>query len=473
MKKILILFVGLLFFGKAEAKVRPASLFNDGMVLQQQSNVKVWGWAAPNKTVTVVGSWNKKKVSCKSDDKGRWELRLATPAASFTPYEVTISDGEKLTIKDVLIGEVWLGSGQSNMEMPLVGYNNCPIENLNQVIAQSNRYAGKMHFVNIGHQTPAHPADSVKADWKDCLPENIWTCSATCYFFATTLVDALNCPVGIINSSWGGTKVECWMPKEDLESYEELDLSDANISKQNWDTPVGRYNGMIHPIVGYNLRGFIWYQGEANRDEPEKYMERLPKMINTWRNLWQQGTAMPFYFVEIAPFRYEGNNENKNAFFRETQCKISHLVPNSGMVCTNDLVYDYEDVNIHPCKKKEVGERLCWLALKKTYGKKGLMAESPEYQSMEIKDDKIFLTFSESGKGFNRFRAIEGFEIAGADRKFYPADVRLDNIRVVVSSKEVKEPVAVRYGFRNFLPGNLKNVGGMPVIPFRTDNWDK
>lgn len=468
MNKFLACMALVFAFCNAQAKVRMASLFNDGMILQQQSDVKVWGWAKPNSKVTLTGTWNKKKVTCQSESDGKWEARMQTPAASFTPYELTVSDGEKLTIKNVLIGEVWLGSGQSNMEMPLVGYNSCPIEGLNEEINDCHRYKGKIHFVNTAYQAPLTPADSIKAQWKDCTPENIWNCSATCYFFAKTLVDAMDCPVGVISSAWGGTSVEGWTPADILKDYDDVDLSEENLKKNAWNTPIVRYNGKIHPLVGYTLKGFLWYQGEANRDWPDKYAARLGNMVKAWRKLWGQGD-LPFYEVEIAPYGYDGTDKNSAALLREAQHDFTKQVANTGMISTNDLVNPDEMWQIHPCKKREVGQRLCYLALSKTYGKKGYMAESPEYDKMEIKDGKAYLSFTHCEYGYNRNFDIRGFEICGADKEFHTANAAIENNRVIVSSPDVKEPVAVRYCFRNWLPGNLGNVGGMPIIPFRTD----
>ncbi|MBQ8098688.1 MAG: sialate O-acetylesterase [Bacteroidaceae bacterium] len=469
MKKIALLMALCGVVASIQAKVKPGSLIGDGMVLQQKSEVKLWGWAKPNATVKITSSW-KAKATAQADASGKWETRLQTPEASFMPQEVTISDGEKLKLSNVLIGEVWLGSGQSNMEMPLVGYRNCPIENLNQVVSDCSRYQGKLHFAVLDHQAPLQPVDSVKVEWKDCTPETIWKCSATCYFFGITLIDALHCPVGVISSSWGGTSVEGWVPREVAQNYTELNLSDENLKKNVWNTPIVRYNGKIHPIKGYTLKGFLWYQGEANRDNADKYASRLGDMVRTWRQLWGQGD-LPFYEVEIAPFIYEGINGQSAALLREAQLQFTHEVPNTGIVCTNDLVLPFEERQIHPAKKREVGQRLCYLALEKTYGKKGLMAESPEFQKMEVKDGKAYLSFSHCEYGFNLFNHIEGFEICGADKNYYPAQASHthDGLEIVLSAPEVKTPTAVRYCFKNWQLGNLANVGGMPVFPFRTD----
>ncbi len=278
----------------------------------------------------------------------------------------------------------------------------------------------------------------------------------------------MDCPVGVISSAWGGTSVEGWTPADIVKDYDDADLSEENLKKNVWNTPVVRYNGKIHPLAGYTLKGFLWYQGEANRDWPDKYAARLGNMVKAWRKAWGQGD-LPFYEVEIAPFGYDDPNKISGALLREAQHDFTKQVANTGMISTNDLVNDYEIWQIHPCKKREVGQRLCYLALSKTYGKKGYMAESPEYDKMEIKDGKAYLSFTHCEYGFNRFDYIKGFEICGADKVFHTANVRIENNRAIVSSPDVKEPVAVRYCFKNWQPGNLGNVGGMPIIPFRTD----
>ena len=228
---------------------------------------------------------------------------------------------------------------------------------------------------------------------------------------------------------------------------------------------------MLKPLVNYTIKGFLWYQGESNVGRHQTYADRLATMVKLWREEWGQG-ELPFYFVEIAPFEYgEGDAA---AFLREAQYKAQKLIPNSGMISTNDLVADYERKNIHPKNKKQVGERLCYMALANTYGfKNSIWSNGPEYKSLEIKDGKAFVSFDFAQEGFSRENGINGFEIAGADKVFYPATAVADlgNRIIVVSSEMVKEPVAVRYCFRNFLIGNLYNHRELPVVPFRSDNW--
>ena len=458
MKKVLFLAALLSLTFRLEAKVKPASLIGDGMVLQQQSEVRLWGWAKPNATVRLTTSW-KAKATTKADNEGRWELWVKTPVASFASQELTLSDGEKLTIRDVLIGEVWVGSGQSNMEMCLVGRPNRTIEHANRELLQANRFKGMLRMATVAHNEQKVPVDSVKVQWQDCSTQVVAPWSAVCYFFATTLIEALQCPVGMISTCWGGTSVESWSPKEVLPP-----VTDA---KKQTDYAV-RYNGLIHPLEGYTIRGFIWYQGEANVSRHAQYANMLSEMITSWRKRWKQG-PLPFYQVEIAPYIYDGAEKNRAALLREAQLEVSHRLEKVGIVCTNDLVKDFELRQIHPMMKREIGERLAYLALNNDYGFKGLYAFSPEYKSMEVKGKEIVLNFTHAEKGFNRFEGFKGFEVSGVDRKFYPAEVRVEGTRLVVSSPKVEAPVAVHYCFKNWQLGNTTNVGGMPLFPFRTD----
>lgn len=229
------------------------------------------------------------------------------------------------------------------------------------------------------------------------------------------------------------------------------------------------YNGMLKPLQNYTIKGFLWYQGESNLGKHNTYAQRLATMVNLWREEWGLGT-LPFYFVEIAPYEYGDNI--LGALLREAQFKAQELIPSSGMISTNDLVEPFEARNIHPRNKTTVGKRLCYLALTRTYGVKGIVDQGPIYQSMDIKDGKAIIRFSNAPEGFSRMNGIEGFEVAGADKVFYPAVAEVDwNKHIIVSSDQVPQPVAVRYAFKNFQPGNLHNHREQPVFPFRTDNW--
>ncbi len=467
MKKILLTLPLLLLALTAGAKVKPAPLISDGMVLQQQSDCKLWGFAKPNSRVTARGSWGGKTVQTRSDAQGRWQLRLPTPKGSFTPYELTLSDGDKLVIKDVLIGEVWLGGGQSNMEMSLQGRNNRVIDHVNQEIIGSLKYSGKLRLATVSHNLQLTPADSVAAPWKDCSPATVTPWSAVCYFFGSTLVDALQVPVGMIASCWGGTTVESWTPAEICRSYTDLKQDKASLSKGKTNTPIVRYNGMIHPIAGYTLKGFIWYQGEANVGHHNQYADRLSNLISAWRQRWGQGD-LPFYEVEICPYHYGDVSGDKAALLREAQWDVTRRLPHVGCVSTNDLVRPYEVHQIHPSMKRPVGERLAMMALSRDYRMQGFDPECPQYESMEVKDSKVYLKVSHSKSGFSRFDDLEGFEVCGPDGVYYPAQASIEGVRLVVSSPKVLQPRAVKYCFHNWSPGTVANTSGLPLVPFRS-----
>lgn len=453
------------------AKVKLPEIIGDNMVLQQQSRVKLWGEAAPNQKITISSTWDNTVYTGKADDKGRWMVQVSTPKAGYTKQEITISDGEKTTLKNILIGEVWFCSGQSNMQMPLNGFWNCPIQGANNTIATSGQFKN-IRMATVPTVGKLEPQTSCPGKWKESNPENAAQFGATAFHFAMMLNESLDVPVGIINCSWGGSTVEGWLKKEILQTYPDVDLTLAGSDKIHpMLQPMIMYNGMLKPLVNYTIKGFLWYQGESNVGRQETYADRLATMVKLWREEWGLG-ELPFYYVEIAPYEYgEGD---KGAFLREAQYKAQKLISNSGMISTNDLVEDYERRNIHPKNKKQVGERLCYMALANTYGfKSSIWSNGPEYKSMEIKEGKAFVSFDYAQEGFSREKGINGFEIAGADKVFYPATAVADLNKkiIVVSSEMVKEPVAVRYCFRNFLIGNLYNHRELPAVPFRTDNW--
>jgi len=464
-----LLLITLLSLG-VNAKVKIPEILGDNMVLQQNTKVKLWGEASPNKTVSVSVSWSNENFRTSSDKNGKWLLWVTTPKASYQNQQIAISDGEKITLKNILIGEVWFCSGQSNMEMPLNGFWNCPILDANETIANAGQYKG-IRFATIP-KTPAYtPQSSCPGKWQICNSENAASFSATAFHFATALNKALDIPIGIINCSWGGSKVESWTNREILETYKDVDLSKEGIDQvRDYLRPLLMYNGMLKPLTNYTIKGFMWYQGESNVGKHDTYAQRLANMVELWRKDWGLG-ELPFYYVEIAPFQYgEGD---WGAYLREAQYKAQSIIPNSGMISTNDLVEEYEANNIHPKNKTSVGKRLCYMALAKTYGFKNVECHGPEYKSMEIKDGKAFLTFNYTQDGFSREKGIKGFEIAGSDKVFHPATAITDLNKkiIVVSSDEVKEPVAVRYCFRNFQIGNIYNNRELPMVPFRTDNY--
>jgi len=477
-----------LFPYSAQGRITPGPLVGDHMVLQQQTDVRLWGWTDnAGATLTLRTSWNKTKYKATADEGGRWEFLIPTPAASFDPQTVTISQGkEKVELTDVLIGEVWLASGQSNMEMPLHGFEGCPVENSAQHIAESIRYKDRLHFCTVAFSPHPEEVDTVTAVWHNCTPATARDFCAVGYFFGARLTEALGCPVGVINSSLGATRVEGWTPIDIVSTYPRENLQsdtylNAHLVRPAYNVdralPCVFYNGMIHPIEPYTIKGFLWYQAEANVNEPQHYATRLSNMVRSWRQRWGQGD-LPFYTVEICPYDYFWAADKATiALMREAQFRATEMLPRMGMVCTNDLVKDYEYWQIHPCMKKEVGERLCYWALGDTYGMEGIDYRYPVYRSMQVEETtrgkQVRLSFDYADDGFNRNVGIEGFEICGPDSVWHKASAGTSGRQITVRSDEVAEPVAVRYAFKSFQPGNLKGGSGLPVIPFRTDNFPK
>jgi sialate O-acetylesterase len=450
------------------AEVKLPSIFGDNMVLQQMTNVSFWGSATPASNVTVKTSWNGKSYSVRAGSDGKWKTKVATPSAG-GPYSVTISDGKSLTLKNVMVGEVWVCSGQSNMEMTMKGYMNQPITGSNEFIATSSN--NHIRLITVPKIASLSPVDDFDGNWVLCEPETVADFSATAYFFGKMLNQALGVPVGLICTSWSGTRIEPWISEEALKSFDWVQLPDKNADGANLSpqTPTVLFNSMINPIAGYGIAGAIWYQGESNRLEPERYLELLPGLIGDWRKVWSVG-EFPFYYVQIAPFDY-GLASLNSAFLREVQLKASTSMPNIGMACVMDTG---EKDNIHPANKKAAGDRLAYLALAKTYGKKGFASEGPLLKEMKIEGNQVKLTFTNAASGLTSFgKELSCFEVAGANKRFYPAKAFITAAGITLFSPSVNEPVAVRYAFKDFVVGDLFNTGGLPASSFRTDNWEK
>jgi sialate O-acetylesterase len=481
MKKILCLFVFVFgLAGTLSAKVTLPALLGDNMVLQQQSDVKIWGWSEPNTTVKIATSWGV-KGTVKSDIEGNWLIRVATPSASYISHSITISDGEPVVLKNVLIGEVWLCSGQSNMEMTFTGYWGSPVIGAQQAIEESSLHPS-LRLFTVEKNSATKPQKDCKGSWQVSSPAATKNFSAVGYYYGLELQRILNVPVGIINSSWGGTIIEAWIDAESQSGFTDVDLNLLNDEKfPVYGKPVSCYNGMIAPLVNYSLRGFIWYQGESNVPRYSTYADKMVTLIKFWRKLWNND-SIPFFYAEIAPYNYAANRLDRSeaqinaALLREKQADVMEMINNVGMVCTNDLVFPYERDEIHPSNKPEVARRFAYWALHDTYGYNGALSViGPRYKSMKIENGKAILSFTGiEGEGLTVKGEITGFEVAGNDRIFYPAKALkvFPNVtNLVVSCDQVTEPVAVRYCFRNFSVGNVGNVYGQPMVPFRTDDW--
>lgn len=364
MKKLILSLICLAAAWGAVAKVELPEIIGSDMVLQQNAQCRLWGWADPRATVRIETSWGA-ECTVRSDADGRWSALVNTPAGSYEPQQVTIVSGERVVLDNVLIGEVWFAGGQSNMEMPLRGFNNCPIAGANEIIARAGSMRDRLRYVKIPLTAAYTPQDRVPGKWRPCTVETAPDFTATGYFFAELLADVLHVPVGIVDCTWGGTRVEGWTNREILETYPDIDLTEKGIeATTDWLRPMVMYNAMLHPVAGYTVRGFLWYQGESNVNQYKDYAVRLSNMVGLWRSLWKQGD-IPFYYVEVAPFAYGSGN---GPYLREAQWEARELIPNSGLICTNDLVEPYEATNIHPKNKREVGHRLAYMALNKTYG---------------------------------------------------------------------------------------------------------
>ena len=454
-----------------QAKVSLPSFFSDNMVLQQQSEVAVWGTTDKGAVkVKVSPSWTRRKYTATAGEDGRWFLRIPTPAAG-GPFSITFSDGDKTVIRNVLLGEVWFCSGQSNMEMTMTGFNSQPVAGAADVIV-SAKASAPIRMCTIEKKASLKPLDSAKGSWMENTPEAVAGTSAVAYFFAMRLQSALNVPVGILISDWGGTPIEAWMSRETIEGGfgGEFDLSFLDgdtLPDRAKRRPCTLFNGQIAPLIPFTFKGMLWYQGENNRTQPELYSRLQPAYIKMMRTLFRN-PDVPFYYVQIAPYKY-GNPEHETiGYFYEAQEKTMALVPNCGMAATVDIG---EFGTIHPCRKKEVGDRLALLALTRTYGVKGIEADSPSFKEAVFEDGKAIVTMNVGKTGLSPMgRDLTGFELAGEDGVYYPATgIVKDKIKVEVSSPEVPAPVAVRYCFRNWSQGTLYNCFGIPALPFRSD----
>jgi sialate O-acetylesterase len=399
---------------------------------------------------------------------------VKTPKASYTPLSITFNDGDKTTINNVLSGEVWVCAGQSNMEMPVKGFGNCPVEGYNKAVMNANEYKG-IHYVKIPSVMSTQPLDDAQCEWKVIGPQTVGEASATGYFFAQAINKTLNIPVGLVMANKGGTRVESWLDRDYLEknTTESLD-SMAMMKKFPYDylRPLLWGNGTFSPILKYTVKGIIFYQGCSNVGDPAgQYTKRLNDLVSQWRRDFKLGD-IPFYFVQIAPYFNSDVNGDWGPRLREQQFNASKIIPNSGIVCTDDLVYPYESQQIHPSQKQQVGERLALQALNKTYGMKDIWCESAEFKDMKISNDTCYINLKNDYNGISRYEDIHGFEVAGADKVFHKANASYYWTKgLIVTSPEVKTPVAVRYAFRNWGYGNVKNAALLPLFPFRTDNW--
>lgn len=496
----LALFLFLLCVQIAQAQIKLPAIFGDHMVLQQKQDNPVWGWAAPGETITV--SINGQSHMAQANQDGYWKVTLR-PIPAGGPYRMEIAGAaSKFFFDDVLVGEVWICSGQSNMAWPVNNTNSAEL-----AILTANH--PNIRLISVPQVGTQEPQDDFKGEWTACSPETVRNFSAVGYFFGRRLYHALDVPIGLIDNAWGGSAAEAWVRRDVLEKdgrfdelmawwkkeeasydYEGL-LADWEERVAEWEAkkeggnppprprnimigqhrPANIYNGVLHPTIGYGIRGVIWYQGEANAGRAYQYRDLFPLMIQHWRDEWGQG-AFPFYYVQLADFRAESEEPGDSdwAELREAQTMTMDRLPNVGEAVIIDVG---EGRDIHPRNKQTVGDRLARWALANDYNK-DIQFRGPTYRSMTIEGNKITLTFDHVGQRLYAFDTQEpqGFTIAGEDRKFVPAQAKIIGTnQMEVWSDQVQNPVSVRYAWANNPVCNMYSRDGLPMTPFRTDDW--
>jgi sialate O-acetylesterase len=460
MKKAFLLSAMLFFTFYSQAKISLPAIFSNNMVLQQKSTVPIWGWGGAEKKITLACSWNKKTYNTVAASNGSWKIMIATPTAG-GPYSISISDGEKTTLENILIGEVWFCSGQSNMEMPMNGFSKQLVTKADELIASSDN--PNIRLFTVKRNASTQLLDTISGEWKPASPESVKDFSAVGYLYGRLLEQDQKVPVGIINSSWGGTPIEAWMTAESMD--EKIKNAVARQALKNNASTL--YNGMINPVAGYGIKGFLWYQGEANGRNAGQYAKLLETMVETWRAKWNNHD-LAFYYVQIAPFDRKGDSSNAGARVREAQLHASLAIPHSGMVAITDIG---AQTIVHPPEKFSVAQRLYQVARSKNYGYAKEEWSGPVYKSMHVVNDTVQVYFDHAANGLAAPDGLHQFEIAGADKIFYPAEAVITAYGVAAWSKTVKKPVALRYAFKNWVVGDLFNKEGLAAPSFRTDNW--
>jgi len=451
------------------ASLRLPSLLNSNMVLQRNAEARIWGWADPGTKVSVKASWLESEQSAIATGSGYWLVKIPTGNAG-GPYTLSIRDKDTLiTLKEILLGEVWVCSGQSNMEFTINmfgGWNKTYPKEMNDLVQSGFEH---IRLFTVAKDTSSQEKPDCSGNWLKADTATVANFSATAWFFGVELSKKLGVPVGLILSAWGGTPAEAWTARNTIEQDPELEFYLTDPNKTDW-WPTQRsvlFNAMIYPLTKTAIRGVIWYQGESNVRDAATYPKLFAGMVHGWRTAWGVGN-FPFYYVQIAPFTYE--RAVTGALLREAQLR-SLVIPNSGMAVTLDIVDDVTD--IHPKNKQDVGKRLAALALSNTYEFDKIISNGPVYKTYEKSGRSIRLLFDDSMAGLE-LRAGKnetGFRIAGADRQFVPAKVSIDGNSLLLKSDMVKEPEAVRYAFSNTSAATLFNSSGLPASSFRTDDW--
>ena len=453
-------------------------LFTDHAVLQQQTQVPVWGWGDPGKMVEVRWDGKSYKTSVKAD--GSWRVEIPTGKADGAAYTLTVKSGkESLTVNDIVLGEVWICSGQSNMEMPISGFGFQEVEGATEAIMEAPETASQVRVFDIKTPKCTQPQADVDAAWAYSDGAVTAKTSAVAYFFAKRLSKSLGVPVGILVNAWGGSRIEPWMTREVIDAAglteQELKaLYAIEEQPERWpETPELIWNGRVKPIAGYAAKGIIWYQGCSNMDQPHCYDKLQKAMVEMWRKEW--GRELPFIFTLLAPHDHGDSDGRWRAFFVENQLHTEEILDKSWAVCTETLG---NKVTVHPAQKKEVADMMVQRALQNVYDiYSGVSIELPRLKEVVFEEDgtaKVTLTQVWSNLMSISARDIIGFELAGEDRQFHlaTAQVDWDGGTILVRCPEVPRPIAVRYGWRNWMGANLQKSNGIPVPPFRSDDWD-
>jgi len=477
MKKLILLVFSFLMVGFVSAEIILPKVITNNMVLQREKSVAIWGKADVNEKVTVKFEGQIKTVV--ADSSGNWEVKLNPMSASAVPRKMIISGSNTITLDNILVGEVWLCSGQSNMEYPLdLRLHKFVTPKKGEDLAEKELKGNKNPLIRFLYVERKLQTELPTKGWTDCNDSLFRFVSAAGYFFAKELANELKVPIGIISSSWGGTRVEQWTPPT---AYEQSPLfKDSVFGKPNFKIdgmiPGKMFTGMLLPIIPYTIKGFLWYQGESNLmiHDTATFAAKTKLMIDTWRGRWNDN-KMPFYFVQIAPYYYSKRKDKLQhgtdllPYYWEAQAKCLDI-PNTGMVVTTDLVDNLN--NIHPSYKWEVGRRLSLWALAKDYGKK-IVFSGPLYSKIKIKKNSIELEFTHTGSGLisANVQPLNWFTIAGGDKKFVVAKALIKGNKVIVSSKDVINPIAVRFAWDETAMPNFCNKEKLPASPFRTDAW--
>jgi sialate O-acetylesterase len=463
--------------------LRLPAIFGDNMVLQQQQAVPIWGWSAPNAKVVVKFAGQSESTRAAKD--GHWSVKLGKLKASFEPQSLAIESGETKMFTNILVGEVWLCSGQSNMEKPIGNQpGQKPCFNASEELAAANY--PNIRLFKVEKTLSPKPLDDLKqfATWRSCDSNALEKIkfSAAGYFFGRELHTNLHVPVGLVESSWGGTRIEPWTPPVGFESVPLLTKLAAPLAETNKisnTTPKAIYNAMIAPLAGFAMRGALWYQGESNcmgtnDNDYLTYEDKMKTLVGGWRKVWAEGD-FPFYFVQIAPFKYYRGKPVRVLSpetlpeFWTIQSRAARSIRNTGMVVTTDLVDDLND--IHPRDKQSVGHRLALLARSQTYGQKNVVAVGPTFKSMKIEGNKAILKFDNIDGGLMSPNGapLTWFTIAGADGKFVPGNAQIVGDTVEVIADAVAKPVTVRFAWEETAQPNFYNKAGLPAEPFQTD----